>query len=213
MEYGKDEFISNIILKNMLINTPINIIQEVNNNGLRIDFLKSIINLLNIEDGFILMDPKFLIKIEEFIYTDRFKYKTNNENSELVNNIIYKINNLKSKTELQINIIKYNYLCYQEECRKLSFVYEEQFFNSIAYDAVIYENFTKLLPINIENDYFFLGTTNYFINVMPELYKNPLFLKQTIDIIDSRYKKTIFGNKKLKKFAKETKKSLQTQII
>lgn len=211
MEYNTDIFLSNIILINKLISTPTNMMLETNNN--RSEFLKAITNLLETEDGFVLMDPSFLLKIENFIYANRFEHKNSKDDLEMINHIISKINFLNSKNDLQVKITRFNYLYYQEKCRKLSFKSEEQFFNSLAYDITVYENLMSKSLENINNNYFFLGTTNYFLEVVPELYQNNLFLEQTIKQLDNTYQKVRFYDRNLKKFAKETQKSLKKRII
>lgn len=212
VDENRKKFVTMLVIKNQLINSSIEEIMEINESESQTKiFLSAINQLLKDEAAFILMDSKLLIKIEEFIHEKRFKF-SNNEINCLINEVIVRLNSIKTKNEVQINLLKNGYLIYQEDCRKTEFKDNEELLYCMAYDIIVYMNLEKGSLADLEFDGLFLATTNYFLETVPEIYCDPLFFSQTLERIDHGCHTHGFKNFKYREYAKKTKESFQKKL-
>ena len=87
---------------------------------------------------------------------------------------------------------------------------EQILLESLGYDAVAYkaivENNLELIK---DADDYFLASINYFIEVIPELFKNNEIKQLVIDSIEKLAKKGWPFNRTNREFSNETKANLQ----
>ena len=85
----------------------------------------------------------------------------------------------------------------------------KQFLGAMSYDAVILEDLLKGDLDSFEFDDLFLATTNYFLEMIPEIYQDENIRNITLNRFDKIDKKTLFKNRGLKKYMKTTKEVFQ----
>lgn len=213
MDDVRKKFVAMLVVKNQLINASIGQIKKINEGKDRTKlFLSTINRLLKDESAFVLMDSKLLLKIEEFINERRFMYSDYELNS-LINAVIVELNNIKTKNEVQINLLRNGYLAYQEECRKTEFRENEELLCCMAYDIIVYMNLEKGSLADLEFDGLFLATTNYFLKTVPEIYNDSSFLEQTLQKIENGCHAHGLKNLRYRKHAKITKATFQKKMF
>lgn len=126
--------------------------------------------MIYVDDTFLLLESSFIEKIEDIIYLKRYDIN-NKELIELTNDIISYINHVKNYPEHLKNIKINNYIIYHEDVRSITFTDYNDFINCIGDDFIIYKALEQGDIDNINSTKFF-GTTNYFLEYIPELYKN-----------------------------------------
>lgn len=181
MEYSIQDFLTVIQLKNQLINLSFEQLLELNKTEMQhVQYVSSINTLLQKEEAFIFIDSDILCKIENLIYKQRFLLDPMQADSLIqINHAIVKLNELKFETEGHINSLKNSYLFYQEDCRGIEFEDNGGLLVSMAYDFEVYSGLQNGRLDDLEGD-LFLGSTNYFLENIPELYQNSSFYNQTL---------------------------------
>lgn len=213
MEYNIQDFLTVIQLKNQLINLSFEQLLELNKTeDQHVQYVSSINTLLQKEEAFVFMDSDILHKIENLIYKQRFLLDSMQVDSLMqINRTILKLNELKFKTAGYINSLKNSYLFYQENCRRIEFEENDDLLISMAYDFEVYRSLQNG-QLNDLEDIFFFGSTNYFLESIPELYQNSSFYDQTLQKLVQDSKKRGFWNKCGRGCAKKTLDNFQKKL-
>lgn len=178
MENNINNFTRVMYLKHELVNTKIDkLIEKYYDTEKFISFLEDI-KLMNEMDTFLLLDASFIDKIEKISMTQRFNIK-NEKYISLINDFICYTNDLQHYPENKKNILLNNYLAYHEDVRQLDFTNHEDFVYTLGYDANVYDSLQEDNLDNLDETLFF-GSTNYFLETIPELYQNPTYINLTI---------------------------------
>ncbi len=172
------------------------------------DFLQSVKVLVDKETGFLQLTPRFIEEIEDIIQFN-FSFFKDKEIIALKNEIIVKLNLEKFRSDVVKTSLALNYVEYQDSIRRLSFADMKQFLGAMSYDAVILEDLLKGDLDSFEFDDLFLATTNYFLEMIPEIYQDENIRNITLNRFDKIDKKTLFKNRGLKKYMKTTKEVFQ----
>ncbi len=173
--------------------------------------LDSIAVMTKIDSAFLLFDRKFSDKIYFAIRNNRRKYYHDEEINNIINSIISYINEAQAYELSYKNILKNNYLAYQEDCRGIDFNCEQIFFEYLAFDALTLTALKNNSNMEFlkENDTYFLASINYFIEVIPEIFKDKPIYKQTMLMLDELVKKGWPFSKSNRIFSRKTKENLQ----
>lgn len=176
MDNNIKNFTRVMYLKRELVNTKIDqLIEKYYDTEKFISFLDDIKLMNEMDTCFLLLDDSFINKIEKISMTQRFNIK-NEKYISLINDFICYTNDLQHYPENKKNILLNNYLAYHEDVRQLDFTNHEDFVYTLGYDANVYDS---LQEDNLDETLFF-GSTNYFLETIPELYQNPTYINLTI---------------------------------
>ena len=209
-KYSLDDFYNVLLLRNHLEFLSVKQLEDLYQNTTNfLVFLDTIAVFSEIDSAFLLFKDEYISKIERIISINRFK-SNDSDIKEIINSIIIFLNQIKCYDTSYKNILKNNYLAYQEDCRKVEMDYEQILLESLGYDAVAYkaivENNLELIK---DADDYFLASINYFIEVIPELFKNNEIKQLVIDSIEKLAKKGWPFNRTNREFSNETKANLQ----
>lgn len=182
-EYTLNDFENVLCLKNQLISVSRKELMDVYQNyDNYLCFLDTIAVMSDIDSAFLLLNPCFIDTIEDVIQIHRFN-TNDSQVRDAINSIIGYLNRLKSYNESYKNHLKEHYLDYHEQVRLAEFVSEEDFLSSLSYDAVVYVALKYGNMDIISNDTLFLSSLNYFIEAIPEVFQDPVFLDNTINYL------------------------------
>ncbi len=209
-KYSLDDFYNVLLLRNHLEFLSVKQLEDLYQNTTNfLVFLDTIAVFSEIDSAFLLFKDEYISKIERIISINRFK-SNDSDIKEIINSIIIFLNQIKCYDTSYKNILKNNYLAYQEDCRKVEMDSEQILLESLGYDAVAYkaivENNLELIK---DADDYFLASINYFIEVIPELFKNNEIKQLVIDSIEKLAKKGWPFNRTNREFSNETKANLQ----
>lgn len=209
-KYSLDDFYNVLLLRNHLEFLSVKQLEDLYQDTTNfLVFLDTIAVFSEIDSAFLLFKDEYISKIERIISINRFK-SNDSDIKEIINSIIIFLNQIKCYDTSYKNILKNNYLAYQEDCRKVEMDSEQILLESLGYDAVAYkaivENNLELIK---DADDYFLASINYFIEVIPELFKNNEIKHLVIDSIEKLAKKGWPFNRTNREFSNETKANLQ----
>ena len=210
-EYTLDDYINLVALKNQLINAKLSVLLKDYNDDylLYLQFLSSVIMLLETDSGFLLFSEEAKEKIYSII--DIHRFDDDKEVSELVNDIIGELNALNGYPKEMKKLMKEQYLAYQEELRQVSILNGETLIQLMAYDALCLFslNTQDEFELKPNEEYSFLSSLNYLIGTCPEIFKDPDIKKNAEKAIDIIMKKYGFFNFKGRKYTKKTQANFQ----
>ena len=205
MEYDLKDFENVICLKNQLLSVPIETLLEIYSDYENfVTFLDCISVLSNIDSAFLLFDSDCIEKIQTIIQTNRFQYK-DPAIIAVINDIILYLNGMKYMDPVKKAILKEGYLCYHEDCRKITMDNETIFMNSLAYDAVCYAALKVGHMEIISEDDLFLASVNYLLEAVPQFFKNQEVADRLLTKLDELEKKGWPFHRTTRKYSKETK--------
>ena len=210
-EYTLDDYINLVALKNQLINAKLSVLLKDYNEDyfLYLQFLSSVIMLLETDSGFLLFSEEAKEKIYSII--DIHRFDDDKEVSELVNEIIGELNAINGYPKEMKKLMKAQYLAYQEELRQVSILNGETLIQLMAYDALCLFslNTQDEFELKPNEEYSFLSSLNYLIGTCPEIFKDPDIKKNAEKAIDIIMKKGGFFNFKGRKYTKKTQANFQ----
>ncbi len=209
-KYSLDDFYNVLLLRNHLEFFSVKQLEDLYQDTTNfLVFLDTIAVFSEIDSAFLLFKDEYISKIERIISINRFK-SNDSDIKEIINSIIIFLNQIKCYDTSYKNILKNNYLAYQEDCRKVEMDSEQILLESLGYDAVAYKAIVESnLELIKDADDYFLASINYFIEVIPELFKNNEIKQLVIDSIEKLAKKGWPFNRTNREFSNETKANLQ----
>ena len=209
-KYSLDDFYNVLLLRNHLEFLSVKQLEDLYQDTTNfLVFLDTIAVFSEIDSAFLLFKDEYISKIERIISINRFK-SNDSDIKEIINSIIIFLNQIKCYDTTYKNILKNNYLAYQEDCRKVEMDSEQILLESLGYDAVAYKAIVESnLELIKDADDYFLASINYFIEVIPELFKNNEIKQLVIDSIEKLAKKGWPFNRTNREFSNETKANLQ----
>lgn len=171
-----------------------------------INFVDSLDYLLQEDEDFLKFLPLFIEDIESVLMAKRFSLK-DSELIKKINNIICRINILKgiSEDEQMQNAIKYidkEYKLRGNDLESAEVLTKAMIADVDVVLALLDEDVSKL-----DDDIFFLASTNYFMNLIPELYDEDL-VRISLDKCKRIAKKSKLFDKKTKTYVKKTEERL-----
>ena len=172
------------------------------------------IDILNValeeEPAFFILNGELLQTVQDIVHRKRFDYNHLENYNEIINDIISKVNALKTVDPSIVYRQVQAYVNWNLSVRQLGqTISVGEFYTALNEDAVL---LSGLINGNIDDidPYYFFSSTNYFATIMPELYqKHPRMLEITLDKIDASIKKRGFWNWAERDFARETQNNLQ----
>lgn len=202
MEKELQEFLNIIHIKNELINlTEEELKDTYKSNEDYYWFIKTLDTMTKQDDCFLLLESSFLDKIQEIIQNKRYDL-VDKKYIELTNEIICQINSLRNYPEHKRNIKLNHYVLYHEEIRQLDFDNHEDFLHTLANDYIVYKKLIQDDVKDIDGAIFF-GTTNYFLEFIPQLYEKSsnqeITKKKLNDTIKQKGIHHIFINRNMKR--------------
>lgn len=210
-EYDLDDYINLLALKNQLINAKLSTLTKdyESDYNLYIQFLNSVIMLINTDSGFLLFSKEAKDKIYSII--DIHRFGDDKEVTACINEIIGALNSMNGYPPEMKKLMKEQYLAYQEEIRQVSILNGETLIQLMAYDALCLFSLNSQDEFNIKpnEEYSFLSSLNYLIGTCPEIFKDPDIKKNAEKAIDIIMKKGGFFNFKGRKYTKKTQANFQ----
>ena len=210
-EYDLDDYINLLALKNQLINADLKTLMKDYQEDyiLYLQFLSSVIMLINTDSGFLLFSEAAREKIYSII--DIHRFDDDKEVSSLINDIIGELNAVNGYPQEVRKLMEEQYLAYQEEIRNVRILNGETLIQLMSYDALcLFSLNTKdELKLKENEEYSFLSSLNYLINTCPELFDDPDIKKNVEKAIDIIMKKGGFFNFKGRKYSKKTQANFQ----
>ena len=166
-------------------------------------FLNCIWLLIDNDSAFLLFDENFIDKVLSVIQIHRFDAKDDGVKQE-VNDIIDYMNSVKSYSDDMKNVLKNNYLAYQEEQRNATFYSTEGLIDSLAYDAIVFSSLRNGDMDSIHYDEHFILSLNFLMNTCPELFQNKEIMDRALKRLEvaRNHTKRLSPNKKLIKHTK-----------
>lgn len=206
--YKNDQLVNSIYLKNQLLNLSLHdLVKKYQTEKMYETFLDTILVMGDCDSGFFYFSPSSIIKIEEIIGRYRFFYSDKNLLS-IVNDITYHFNRIKATEVYQKNLIKEHYLDWHEEIRCLCFKSEEDFLFMLGYDAVSYYSLQQNEFIDFR-EVPFLGSINYFVNFIPELFQDEKIASRAYAQIDCILGQKGFGRRNIRSYAEQVRENFQ----
>ena len=191
------DFNNILVLRNQLIAVPIEELCKLYQDKDRyISFLDSVALLSNKDSAFLFFSGEFLKKILSVVQIHRFDFD-DEEVNKVINSIITYINQISNYSSSLVNLLKNNYLAFQEEQRETTFHSDDELFRSLAYDAWV---FAALIDGNLESiqdGNLFLLSFNFLLKNCPELFQDKNVRDNATALLDNVEQSTwIFGPKK-----------------
>lgn len=173
-----------------------------------VNFLESISLLINNDSCFLVLDERFLDKVQRIIQIHRFSFD-HPEAKEFINELICYVNAVRAYPEPTKGILRNGYLTYHEEQRETSFRTHPEFVASLATDAVVFSALVNDRIDLIRNYDYALMSLNYLMKDYPELFKDENVRKRAEKIIEEADKNShILSTKKQR--VKKTKKNFMS---
>lgn len=175
--------------------------------GMFIDILNE---ALTQEPVFFMLDDRFLKIADDIVHNKRFDYYKVSNYNEVINEIIGKVNSIRSMPDdIKARQVQ-AYVAWNLQVRQLGGrITQEDFYKILGYDA---ELISGLINKDLSDlpQYYFFSSTNYLLAALPELFEEyPDVLEQTTRRLDESSKKRGFWNWAERDFAKVTKENLQ----
>lgn len=142
-------------------------------------FLYQLNALENFELGFLLLEPKFIHKIQNILGVIRFK-TTDEDVINAINTHIRSLNELVIVSVEKKNSYIKNYIEEQEEIHKIKIISQEEFPVFMANDYIVLcglinKDLPTLDPVQL------YSSVNYFLRVLPEFFKDKELKNYTIE--------------------------------
>lgn len=185
-EYSLEDFSNVLLLKNHLVFLSTSQLLEIyQDNDLYITFLDTLAVMSNIDSAFLLFaDGDIIRKAKEIINRKRFSI-TDKEIKNVINSCISYLNEIESYDTSHKNVLKNNYLAYHEDCRKRTIDKENLFLEALGYDAVVYMAIVEGDMEKLKDlDSFVIGSINYFMEAIPEMFDNEMISLRTREILE-----------------------------
>jgi hypothetical protein len=148
-----------------------------------VSFLENLSLLINNDSCFIVLDERYMDKIQRIIQVHRFSFK-DPEAVDFINELIFYINSVRAYPNQTKNILKNGYLLYNEEQREAVFNTHTDFINSLATDAIILTALIHGRLDLIRNYDYALMSLNYIMKMCPELFKDEAVRQRAEQIIE-----------------------------
>lgn len=208
-KYSVKDFANVMCLKNQLVNVPIEKLEEVYQDyDSYVTFLDTVAVLTNVDSVFLLFKDDYVRKIESITQIHRFDTQ-DKEVKKAANEVIGYLNRIKTYEPGYRRMLKASYIAYQEEARKTLTKSTDLLLYSIGYDALSYVAITEGDMDKITEDDMFLASINYFIETIPEIFKDEDTRKRTLEKLEELEKKGRPFNRMTRNYSKETKESFQ----
>ena len=187
----KKDFYNVVKTKNELITMDLNSLKEkyIDEKNF-LEFLQNISLLLKNEEPFLLLSSAFLDKVRTIIELKKYEVKDKNIIA-LINNILVRLNKLEGLKNNEKRYLVYNYIA--------------NFLGAMALDYEVLNSLLIYDVRNYPNDEIFLATTNYFLEVEPEIYEDSEIRYITREKLQRiQAKKFNFKDRNIKQLAKIT---------
>lgn len=209
MMYDLEDKKNIIYLKNQLIHGELASLKKIYASEDDYAFFLDTLNItLDTEPVFFLLDESLLSKAEEVLHSQRFTYK-NKDFVTVINEIIGRINALRSTPENIKAMQCRQYSIWQQQVRETSFANKEDLLRGLAYDAIIMEKLYQEHLGETDAIYFF-ASTNFLAKTLPEFYQEK---QERIDLtmqrLDAHASKKWIWNWAERDFAKKAIQNLQ----
>lgn len=209
MSYDLEDKKNIIYLKNQLINAETASLKTIYSSEEEYGFFIDTLNIaLDSEPIFFLSDESIIKKAEDILHEKRFDYRSSDFNT-VINEIIGRINALKSVPENIVNLQRRQYVVWQQNIRETSFSSKEDFLRALAYDALLMERLYRGHIGEVDPIYFF-SSTNYLAKTLPEFFQeDEERISLTMAQLDKHAKKRWIWNYPERAFAKDAIKNMK----
>lgn len=188
------EFMNILVIKNQLINAPVDNLLEIYSNDDNFkELLNGLISIIENENIFLALDDNFSCKIYAIL---------NDKDEEFDDITISKINyisrfleSIECCSQLVKNIKINAYSCYEEDIRGASFKSHNDFLQSIAYDANVLNSILRNDFSYVEKYDLFIYSLSSIINTIPGLFKNEIILNNTMNRLNYMSKRLNVNSK------------------
>lgn len=147
-------------------------------------FLDSALLLTEYDEGFLRLDSEFLEKISRVIEEYRFIYTDSSYNPG-VNDMICRLNVIKSDSSKLADAKMEHYLCWQEDSRDVYFTDLDDFISTMADDYFVYQKFLSGYDQKI-SDVTIYSSLNYFAAMCPQVFLDSNFYQSSMDYLDGQ---------------------------
>ena len=208
-DYSLEDFIDMLYLKNELDSLSLQELTDECSNVLTYAWTIDKANiLLDSEPAFFLLDDSYIEKMYSLINTYRFEF-SDPDFLHVSNEVISNLNSLAYLDRVSKNSRLEHYRLWQQDCRKLDFIYFQDFKAAVVNDALVYLKFDDGNEIQLANGDI-LSSLNYFSMGRPTIFREKNFYYNAIQYLDSLidvpfYKKI----KPIYQYAKESKERIQ----
>ena len=205
------DFNNMIVLRSALCSAPDKDLQRVYSEpSAYLSFLDSVAILTQNDGPFLLFADIFLDKILNVVSIHRFDFD-DPEVKACCNDIIDYVNYLKAMPESQVNMLKNNYLAYEEDLRECTFHTTEAFLASLLYDAYVFQYLLTGRQDELRDETNVILSLNYLMKSVPEFFQNPEINQRAMSILNrvGENARAFSARKRHIKRAKETLNSIQ----
>lgn len=171
-------------------------------------FLQALNSTLKQEPAFFLLSDKLIKRAEDILYEHRFTYK-DEEIINLINEIIIgfnRLNNMDDKTK------KDSLKVYEEEQSQKRGIFirnRDELIFMTSHDTSVMHAMMVGKSVRWES-YYFIGSTNYLVNTIPEFYiEYQALTQQTIKNLEKITSNNSFPNLLIKPSAEKSIKNIQ----
>lgn len=183
------KFQNMLLVKHELVVGSVEKLKELNSDFSEyVRFINTLIDLINEENVYFLLDPSIMDKLLEFLNEDRFSSEYTKIRG-VISDIIGAINRIKNVDEAEKQMLLANYKAYQEKSRGVKIDTYHDLLYVVSSDAIAFENIIGNIDI-IEDDIMFVVSIKYFVNCAPEIFLNEQIYKNTVTIL-KRFSKMI----------------------
>lgn len=200
--YTLNDFRNVLCLRNQLILSDIHDLIPVYENINRYyTLLDTIVVMSQIDQGILLFKDDYVNKLLTLIGVQRFSIK-DVEIKEQINELIRYLNSVLSYDFLDLMDQKIDY---REKLEYLHGFYtdpekEEEFLYSLAYDAVVFDGLIKGEMQYVEEDEYFLYSTQYLMAVVPQIFRRDKVYQRTIQKLGECEEHMILNKKNKRTF-------------
>lgn len=199
-----------LALKNQLLGlSSSKLIEIYKDDNLFLDFLTTLIYMLENENQFLYMSDEFFDNIYSIIGEKRFDFK-DKETIDKINNIISKLNHMKQIPEKEKSKELNDYINTQIKKRKINYeINYDDFLDYQLYDFCIYSILSGKMDAELPADSFY-SSINYLLEYIPEYFDNKEVLNNSKYIL-SMIKEAI-NNSKISKHSKRSEVKIYTKL-
>ena len=167
-----------------------------------LSFIDSVGILLENDSGFLLFDSSFIDKI--FSVFQIYRFESDASTKEMINDLIGLLNRIKNYPNSLANILKNNYLAYQEEKRHVIFKTTDALIASISYDALVFTALMNGDTEQIQDGDYYLMSLHYLMSVCSEFFQDDEIFDRSLKLMDNTCSECRHFSKR-KKYVKEAK--------
>lgn len=154
-------------------------------------FIDSSVLLAEYDEGFLRLDSEFSEKVFKVIEEYRFQH-TDSSYVPVVNELICRLNEINSGTQIAQDAKREHYLNWQEDVRDVYFEDSEDFLNTIVDDYFVYLKFQSDYDKRIPNITIY-SSLNYFAAMCPSVFRDSLFYQKSIDYLEHQANRVTLG--------------------